>query len=147
VTYAGSTSTEQERYHSGILENLCKQAKMIEHTSRRDQRHGPADPTATKLVAEQWERDVGIGGPYTAALAANHQLPSIGPVELVANGGQMGYGVNFPETFRRAQGHQARRHPDRTGHWIQGDSQPPGRQGARHRRAANFTVRSPTVIE
>jgi putative ABC transport system substrate-binding protein len=37
-----------------------------------------------------------------ATLAAQHQLPSIGPVELVVNGGLMGYGVNFPEIFRRA---------------------------------------------
>jgi ABC-type uncharacterized transport system substrate-binding protein len=40
--------------------------------------------------------------PAIAALAAQHQLPSIGPVELVVNGGLMGYGVNFPEIFRRA---------------------------------------------
>lgn len=40
--------------------------------------------------------------PAIAALAAQHRLPSIGPVELVVNGGLMGYGVNFPEIFRRA---------------------------------------------
>jgi putative ABC transport system substrate-binding protein len=37
-----------------------------------------------------------------ATLAARHQLPSIGPLELVMNGGTMGYGVNFVEIFRRA---------------------------------------------
>ena len=37
-----------------------------------------------------------------AALAAKHRLPSIGPLELPANGGLMGYGVNFPDLFRRA---------------------------------------------
>jgi putative ABC transport system substrate-binding protein len=35
-------------------------------------------------------------------LAAKYQLPSIGPLELVRNGGLMGYGVNFPAFFRRA---------------------------------------------
>lgn len=36
------------------------------------------------------------------ALAASYRLPSIGPLELVRNGGLMGYGVNFPAIFRRA---------------------------------------------
>jgi putative ABC transport system substrate-binding protein len=37
-----------------------------------------------------------------AALAAKHRLPSIGPLELAANGGLMAYGVNFSDMFRRA---------------------------------------------
>ena len=37
-----------------------------------------------------------------AAFAAQHRLPSIGPPELPASGGLMGYGVNFIEIFRRA---------------------------------------------
>ena len=37
-----------------------------------------------------------------AAFAAQHRLPSIGPLELPASGGLMGYGVNFIEIFRRA---------------------------------------------
>jgi putative ABC transport system substrate-binding protein len=36
------------------------------------------------------------------ALAAQHRFPSIGPLELPAAGGLMGYGVNFPVMFRRA---------------------------------------------
>ncbi len=37
-----------------------------------------------------------------AALAAKHRLPSIGPTQLAADGGLMGYGVNFPELFHHA---------------------------------------------
>jgi putative ABC transport system substrate-binding protein len=37
-----------------------------------------------------------------AALAAKYRLPSIGRLELPANGGLMGYGVNFSDLFRRA---------------------------------------------
>jgi putative ABC transport system substrate-binding protein len=37
-----------------------------------------------------------------AALAAKHQLASIGPLELSTAGGLLGYGVDFPDTFRRA---------------------------------------------
>lgn len=37
-----------------------------------------------------------------ATLALKHQIPSIGPLELVRNGGLMGYGVNFAAFFRRA---------------------------------------------
>jgi putative tryptophan/tyrosine transport system substrate-binding protein len=37
-----------------------------------------------------------------AALAAEHHLPSIGPLELSASGGLMGYGVNFADMYRRA---------------------------------------------
>jgi putative ABC transport system substrate-binding protein len=37
-----------------------------------------------------------------AALATKHHLPSIGPLELPANGGLMAYGVNFADLFRRA---------------------------------------------
>jgi putative tryptophan/tyrosine transport system substrate-binding protein len=37
-----------------------------------------------------------------AVLAAKHRLPSIGSLELAANGGLMAYGVNFTEMFRRA---------------------------------------------
>jgi len=37
-----------------------------------------------------------------AALAAEHGLPSIGPLELPAAGGLMAYGVNFSDMFRRA---------------------------------------------
>jgi len=36
------------------------------------------------------------------ALAAQHRFPSIGPLELPAAGGLMGYGVNFAAMFRRA---------------------------------------------
>jgi putative tryptophan/tyrosine transport system substrate-binding protein len=36
------------------------------------------------------------------ALAARHRLPSIGPLQLPAGGGLMGYGVNFFDFFRRA---------------------------------------------
>jgi putative ABC transport system substrate-binding protein len=37
-----------------------------------------------------------------AALAVKHRLPSIGPLELPASGGLMGYGVNFSDSFRHA---------------------------------------------
>jgi putative ABC transport system substrate-binding protein len=37
-----------------------------------------------------------------AMLAAKQRLPSVGGLELPASGGLMGYGVNFPELFRRA---------------------------------------------
>jgi ABC-type uncharacterized transport system substrate-binding protein len=37
-----------------------------------------------------------------AALSVKHLVPSIGQLELVANGGLMGYGVNFFDQFRRA---------------------------------------------
>jgi putative tryptophan/tyrosine transport system substrate-binding protein len=37
-----------------------------------------------------------------AALAAEHRLPSIGPLELPPAGGLMAYGVNFSDMFRRA---------------------------------------------
>ena len=37
-----------------------------------------------------------------AALAMKRGLASIGPLELSAAGGLMAYGVNFPDTFRRA---------------------------------------------
>jgi putative tryptophan/tyrosine transport system substrate-binding protein len=37
-----------------------------------------------------------------AARAAKDRLPSIGPPELPANGGLMGYGVTFSDFFRRA---------------------------------------------
>jgi putative ABC transport system substrate-binding protein len=36
------------------------------------------------------------------ALAAQHHLPSIGPLQLAASGGLMAYGVNFDDFFRRA---------------------------------------------
>jgi putative ABC transport system substrate-binding protein len=36
------------------------------------------------------------------ALAAQYRFPSIGPLELPAAGGLMGYGVNFAVMFRRA---------------------------------------------
>ena len=36
------------------------------------------------------------------ALAAQYRFPSIGPLELSAAGGLMGYGVNFAAMFRRA---------------------------------------------
>jgi putative tryptophan/tyrosine transport system substrate-binding protein len=36
------------------------------------------------------------------ALATQHHFPSIGPLELPAAGGLMGYGVNFAVMFRRA---------------------------------------------
>jgi putative ABC transport system substrate-binding protein len=36
------------------------------------------------------------------ALAAQYRFPSIGPLELPAAGGLMGYGVNFAAMFRRA---------------------------------------------
>jgi ABC-type uncharacterized transport system substrate-binding protein len=37
-----------------------------------------------------------------AALAAEHRIPSIGPLELPKEGGLIGYGVNFSDMFRRA---------------------------------------------
>jgi putative ABC transport system substrate-binding protein len=37
-----------------------------------------------------------------AALAAKYHLPSIGPLQLSASGGLMGYGVNFADMCRRA---------------------------------------------
>jgi len=37
-----------------------------------------------------------------AALASKHRLPSIGALPLPAAGGLIGYGVNFPDRFRRA---------------------------------------------
>jgi putative ABC transport system substrate-binding protein len=37
-----------------------------------------------------------------ANLAIKHGLPSAGTLELTTNGGLIGYGVNFPEMFRRA---------------------------------------------
>jgi ABC-type uncharacterized transport system substrate-binding protein len=37
-----------------------------------------------------------------AALAAKHRFPSVGPLELPANGGLMAYGVDFSVLFRRA---------------------------------------------
>jgi putative tryptophan/tyrosine transport system substrate-binding protein len=37
-----------------------------------------------------------------SALAVQHRFPSIGPLELPAGGGLMGYGVNFAAMFRRA---------------------------------------------
>ena len=36
------------------------------------------------------------------ALAAQYRFPSIGPLELPAVGGLMGYGVNFAAMFHRA---------------------------------------------
>ena len=37
-----------------------------------------------------------------AALAGKHRLASVGPLELSAAGALMAYGVDFPDTFRRA---------------------------------------------
>jgi putative ABC transport system substrate-binding protein len=37
-----------------------------------------------------------------AALAAQHRIPSAGPLELAANGGLIAYGVSFSVLFRRA---------------------------------------------
>ena len=37
-----------------------------------------------------------------AALAGQHRLASVGPLELSAAGALMAYGVDFPDTFRRA---------------------------------------------
>jgi putative tryptophan/tyrosine transport system substrate-binding protein len=37
-----------------------------------------------------------------AATATKHRLPSLGPLELPASGGLIGYGVNFSDIFRRA---------------------------------------------
>ena len=37
-----------------------------------------------------------------AALTKKYGIPSIGPLELPANGGLIGYGVNFSDMFRRA---------------------------------------------
>jgi putative tryptophan/tyrosine transport system substrate-binding protein len=37
-----------------------------------------------------------------AVLTKKYGIPSIGPLELPARGGLMGYGVNFPDMFRRA---------------------------------------------
>jgi putative ABC transport system substrate-binding protein len=39
-----------------------------------------------------------------AALAAKHKLPSVGFQEYAAAGGLLGFGVNFPEAWRRAAG-------------------------------------------
>jgi len=45
---------------------------------------------------------LGFNAAEIAALAIKHRVPSIGQLELVANGGLMGYGVNFVDQFRRA---------------------------------------------
>jgi ABC-type uncharacterized transport system substrate-binding protein len=44
----------------------------------------------------------GLNAHAIVALAAKRRLPSIGALELPASGGLMGYGVNFPDMFRRA---------------------------------------------
>jgi putative ABC transport system substrate-binding protein len=53
------------------------------------------------LIVHDHGQFVGNAGAI-AALAAKRRLASIGPLELSAAGGLMAYGVNFPETFRRA---------------------------------------------
>jgi putative tryptophan/tyrosine transport system substrate-binding protein len=45
---------------------------------------------------------LGFNAAKIAALAVKHRVASIGQLELVANGGLMGYGVNFFDQFRRA---------------------------------------------
>jgi putative ABC transport system substrate-binding protein len=37
-----------------------------------------------------------------SALAAQHQLASIGPMEFASSGVLIAYGVNFPDLYRRA---------------------------------------------
>jgi len=39
-----------------------------------------------------------------ADLAKKHKLPTVGAIEYVSAGGLLGYGVNFPELWRRAAG-------------------------------------------
>ena len=60
-----------------------------------------ADAQVGGFVASDHTR-ISFNAHAIAALAAKYRLPSIGPLELPASGGLMGYGVNFTDMFRRA---------------------------------------------
>ena len=65
---------------------------------------------ALEKIAEAGLRAVEIGddalmnayGRLLAELTAKRRLASIGPTEFARTGGLIGYGVDFPATFRRA---------------------------------------------
>jgi ABC-type uncharacterized transport system substrate-binding protein len=65
-----------------------------------------------------------------ASLATNHRISSICFPKWAASGGLMGYGVNFPDQFRRAAAFvdtilkgKSRRYPSGTGNKIRDDRQ------------------------
>ena len=54
------------------------------------------------VTAETPQLDTNFGAGAIAALAATRRLPTVGPLELVENGGLVGYGIEWAAMFRRA---------------------------------------------
>jgi putative tryptophan/tyrosine transport system substrate-binding protein len=99
--------------NAGVLDVMGATAKALQMGLQPTEVTGPA-PSEFERVFSAWA-DAQIEGfvasdhalislntDVVAALAAQHRLPSIGPLELPASGGLMGYGVNYIEIFRRA---------------------------------------------
>jgi ABC-type uncharacterized transport system substrate-binding protein len=95
--------------------NVLKQVRNSAEALRLDVRPDEIDSASDlESLFRSWD-DAQIGGlvmvdhelvithaSLIGALAKKYGFPSIGPLELPANGGLLGYGVNFLDMFRRA---------------------------------------------
>jgi putative ABC transport system substrate-binding protein len=111
MTRAGALLVRANPFNSNILETMGVTAKALGVELQPFEISGPTEFEGAFSAMT----DKRIGGlamvdhvnflRYTdiiAALAARHRIPSAGRLELPASGGIMGYGVNFPDLFRRA---------------------------------------------
>jgi putative ABC transport system substrate-binding protein len=111
MTRAGVLLVRDNPSTSGILEKMGAAAKALLVELQPIEVRGPRE---FESAFSAWA-DKQIGGlvmldhayflaniDAIATFASKDSLPSIGPLELPANGGLMAYGVNFSDFFRRA---------------------------------------------
>ena len=94
-----------------VLDAMNVVATALKVTLHPIEVRGPADfePAFVEWAARknqglvvQDHPQLAFNAKLIADLAAKHRLPVIGNLEVFAGGSLMGYGVNFPETWRRA---------------------------------------------
>jgi putative ABC transport system substrate-binding protein len=109
LTRAGVLLVQTNASNGNVLETMKATAKALKVELEPIEIHGPKDLESDLLADKQIGGVVMIDHAYlitnaeaAAALAAKHRLPSIGALQLPAGGGLIGYGVNFPDRFRRA---------------------------------------------
>ena len=111
MTKAGVLLLRNNPSTSNILETMGGTARALRVELQPAELLGPSDLERAFSV---WD-DEQVGGIVMidheqvlahantiAALTKKYGIPSIGPLELPANGGLVGYGVNFSDMFRRA---------------------------------------------
>jgi putative ABC transport system substrate-binding protein len=95
-----------------VAELMAKRLELLEETLPSLTSAGVLtvlnNPSTPGILAAVGSAGKALGGnllanmPSIAALAARHRLASIGPLELPASGGMIGYGVKFSDFFHRA---------------------------------------------